>query len=124
MTKRCDAPCKDNRLKQWQKRQWCLGEVGADFLWRMEDIFDLYAEPDDPLHPVVCLDECPYQLLDDVIAPLPPRRGRAARYHYEYTCGGTERPLRPLLSSTWLAARDHLGPSRQTGLRPGDPLPP
>jgi hypothetical protein len=27
----------------------------------MEDILDLCAEPDDPLRPVVCLDECPYQ---------------------------------------------------------------
>jgi hypothetical protein len=50
----------------------------------MEDILDLYAEPDDPLRPVVCLDECPYQLLDDVIAPVPPRPGRSARYDYEY----------------------------------------
>jgi hypothetical protein len=30
------------------------------------------------------LDECPYQLLDDVIAPIPPGPGRAARYDYEY----------------------------------------
>jgi DDE superfamily endonuclease len=56
----------------------------------MEDILDLYAEPDDPLRPVVCLDECPYQLLDDVLAPVPPRPGRAARYDYEYKRGGTE----------------------------------
>ena len=56
----------------------------------MEDILDLYAEPDDPLRPVVCLDECPYQLLGDVLAPVPPRSGRAARYDYEYKRGGTE----------------------------------
>jgi hypothetical protein len=81
---------KKNWLKPWQKRQWCLGEVGADFLWRMEDILDLYAEPDDPLRPLICLDECPYQLLGDVLAPVPPRPGRAARYDYEYKRGGTE----------------------------------
>jgi hypothetical protein len=56
----------------------------------MEDILDLYAEPDDVLRPVVCLDECPYQLLGDVIAPVPPRPGRAARHDYEYKRGGTE----------------------------------
>jgi hypothetical protein len=56
----------------------------------MEDILDLYAEPDDPLRPVVCLDECPYQLLGDVLVPIPPRPGRAARYDYEYKRGGTE----------------------------------
>lgn len=57
----------------------------------MEDILDLYAEPDDPLRPVVCLDECPYQLLDDAIVPIPPLPGRAARHGYESKCGGTER---------------------------------
>jgi hypothetical protein len=56
----------------------------------MEDILDPYAEPDDLLRPVVCLDECPYQLLGDVIAPVPPRPGRAARSDYEYKRGGTE----------------------------------
>jgi transposase len=56
----------------------------------MEDVLDLYAEPDDPLRPVVCLDECPYQLLDNVIVPIPPRPGRAARHDYEYKRGGTE----------------------------------
>lgn len=81
---------KKNRLKPWQKRQWCLGEVGADFLWRMEGVLDLYAEPVDPLCPVICLDECPYQLLGDVLAPVPLRPGRAARYDYEYKRGGTE----------------------------------
>jgi hypothetical protein len=55
----------------------------------MEDILDLYAEPDDPLRPLVCLDECSYQLLDDVLVPIPPRPGRAARYDYEYQRGGT-----------------------------------
>jgi hypothetical protein len=55
----------------------------------MEDVLDLYAEPDDPLRPVVCLDECPYHLLDDVIAPVPTRPGRAKRYDYEYKRGGT-----------------------------------
>ncbi len=34
-------------------------------------------------------DECPYQLLDDVIAPIPPRPGRAKRYDDEYKRGGT-----------------------------------
>jgi hypothetical protein len=36
--------------------------VSAEFVWRMEDILDLYAELYDPLYPVVCFDESPYQL--------------------------------------------------------------
>jgi hypothetical protein len=42
------------------------------------------------LRMTVCLDECPYQLLGDVLAPVPPRPGRTARYDYEYKRGGTE----------------------------------
>lgn len=50
----------------------------------MEDILDLYAEPFDPLYPVVCVDELPYQLLGDCIEPLPREPGRACREDYTY----------------------------------------
>ncbi len=56
----------------------------------MEDILDLFAEPEDPLRPLICLDECPYQLFGDVIMPIPPRTGRAACHDYENKRGGTE----------------------------------
>jgi hypothetical protein len=55
----------------------------------MEDVLDLYAEPADPARPVVCLDECPVQLLDDVRPPLPPAPGRPRRRDYEYRRCGT-----------------------------------
>jgi transposase len=50
----------------------------------MEDVLELYAEPYDPRRPVVCFDERPYQLLEEVRAPLPAVRGRPRRYDYEY----------------------------------------
>jgi len=43
----------------------------AAFVWRMEEILDLYEEPYDPKRPVVCFDERPCQLLADVRDPLP-----------------------------------------------------
>jgi hypothetical protein len=55
----------------------------------MEDVLDLYAEPHDPAHPVVCLDECPVQLLDDVQPPLPAAPKRPRRRDYEYRRCGT-----------------------------------
>lgn len=63
-----------------QKKQWCIGQVTADFVWRMEDVLDLYAEPYDPRRPVVCFDQRPYQLLGDKqdlvpVKPGQPRRG-------------------------------------------------
>ena len=55
----------------------------------MEDVLDLYAEPFQPLRPVVCFDERPVQLLSDKREPLPLQPGRAKRYDYEYKREGT-----------------------------------
>lgn len=55
----------------------------------MEDLLDLYAEPYDPAHPLVCLDELPIQLLADTRDPLPARPGTPAREDYEYERRGT-----------------------------------
>jgi hypothetical protein len=55
----------------------------------MEDVLDLYAEPDDPRRPRVCFDECPYQLISDVRERVPLQPGRPERYDYEYKREGT-----------------------------------
>jgi hypothetical protein len=54
--------------------------VGGEFVARMEDVLDLYAEPADPKRPVVGVDECPYQLSEEVRQPLPCRPGQPERY--------------------------------------------
>jgi hypothetical protein len=63
--------------------------VTADFLWRMEHILDLYAEPYDPERPVLCFDEMPYQWLDNVYEPWPAAPGQVRREDYEYVRKGT-----------------------------------
>jgi transposase len=55
----------------------------------MEDVLDLYAEPEDPTQPVVCFDEKVVQLLAETRPPEPPRPGQVARYDYEYARCGT-----------------------------------
>lgn len=55
----------------------------------MEDILDLYARPYDPLRPVVCFDESPYQLVEEVRQPLSTQPGKPQRYDYEYRRMGT-----------------------------------
>jgi transposase len=55
----------------------------------MEDVLDLYAEPYDPLRPVVCFDERPVQLVDETRVPIPPAPGRRERFDYEYRRCGT-----------------------------------
>ncbi len=71
------------------KKQWCIPEVGAEFVWRMEDVLELYEEPYDPRRPTVCFDELPYQMVAEKRTPLPAKPGRPQRYDYEYERKGT-----------------------------------
>jgi transposase len=34
----------ENKLKPWRKDMWCIPQVDADYVARMEDVLDLYAE--------------------------------------------------------------------------------
>lgn len=60
----------------------------AAFVWRMEQILDLYEEPYDPSRPVVCFDERPCQLVGEVRDPLPTKLGAIERFDSEYERGG------------------------------------
>ena len=66
------------------KKQWCIPEVGAEFVWRMEDVLDLYEEPYDPNKPLICFDEMPYQMVAEKRTPFPTKPDQPARYDYEY----------------------------------------
>ncbi|HUF68983.1 MAG TPA: IS630 family transposase [Longimicrobiales bacterium] len=80
---------KKNDIKPWQKKHWCIPNVSWDFVCRMEDVLDLYQEPYDPLRPVVCFDEVPYQLIGETRTPVPAASGRRQRVDYEYRRCGT-----------------------------------
>jgi DDE superfamily endonuclease len=71
------------------KEQWCIPEASAEFVARMEDLLDLYEEPEDPMWPRVCFDERPCQLLSESRAPLPMLPGHPARFDYEDIRHGT-----------------------------------
>ncbi len=55
----------------------------------MEDVLDLYGEPYDPQHPVVCFDETSKQLVAEKRSPIPAKAGRRERFDYEYKRNGT-----------------------------------
>jgi len=74
--------------KPWQKQQWCIPQGGAEFVWRMEDVRDLYAQPYDPLRPVVVFDETNKQRIQEVPIPWPPQAGQPQPYDSEYTRNG------------------------------------
>jgi DDE superfamily endonuclease len=63
-------------------------EKSARFVWRMEEVLDLYEEPYDEERPVVCFDERPCQLLADLREPLGLRAGRPGRRDHEYARRG------------------------------------
>lgn len=69
-------------------QEWCIPEVSAEFVAPMEDLLDLYAEPYDPVRPVICFDESPKQLIGEVREPIPPQPGAPARQDTEYKRNG------------------------------------
>ena len=79
----------ENDLKPWRKDMWCIPQVDAEYVARMEDVLDLYAELPDPNRPVVCFDESPTQLIGEVRTPTPAKPGQLERYDCEYRRNGT-----------------------------------
>jgi transposase len=79
----------ENDLKPWRKDMWCIPQVDGEYVARMEDVLDLYAEAPDPKRPVVCFDESPIQLIGEVRQPIPARPGQIERYDCEYRRNGT-----------------------------------
>ncbi len=75
---------KKNELQPHLKTQWCIGELTPLFIWRMEQILDLYGQPYDPKRPLWCFDERPCQLLGDILVPIPMKPGKKWRYDHHY----------------------------------------
>ena len=81
---------KKNALKPWLTERWCIPpQASGEFVWRMEDVLDVYTRPYDPMRPQVCMDEVSKQLLADPRPVRPARPGRGKRVDYEYERRGT-----------------------------------
>ncbi|WP_391483956.1 IS630 family transposase [Aeoliella mucimassa] len=63
-------------------------EANAEFVAHMEDVLDVYSRPYDPCLPVLCMDEQPVQLVEEIKAPLPATRHHPKRVDYEYRRSG------------------------------------
>ncbi len=68
---------------------WCIGQITAEYLARMEDVLDVYHLPYNEKRPVICLDELPFQMLDDKVEPLEMKSGAVKKFDYEYDRRGT-----------------------------------
>lgn len=64
-------------------------EQSGEFVAHREDVLEVYPRPYDPQIPLVCMDEQPVQLLQEVRQPLPVVEGQPERYDYEYERNGT-----------------------------------
>ena len=54
----------------------------------MEDVLEVYRQPYDALHPVVCLDETSKQLIEETRPSLPVRPGDTEKVDHEYRRNG------------------------------------
>jgi hypothetical protein len=64
-------------------------EADGEFVANMEEVLDTYAQPYDPKHPVVCMDEQPIQLLKETRVPIAATKDHPRRVDYEYERAGT-----------------------------------
>lgn len=79
---------KNNDLKPWQRKMWCIGKMTADYVAQMEDVLSLYAQAPNEAYPVVNFDEAGKQLIEHINAPLPMSPGQTAKTDYEYKRSG------------------------------------
>ena len=59
----------ENGLKPWRKDMWCIPRVDGEYVARMEDVLDLYAETPDPERPVVWGPACEFKPADRRTVP-------------------------------------------------------
>lgn len=64
------------------------GAPSAKFVCAMEDVLDVYTQPYDPRHPIVCLDKSSKQRVGEVQEPLPVAPGKPARFDHHYVRNG------------------------------------
>lgn len=69
---------------------WCIPpKANAEFVWRMEDVLEVYKRRYDSRFPVVCMDETSKQLVGESRAPIPAKPGRVKKEDNEYVRNGT-----------------------------------
>lgn len=59
-------------------------EQSSEFVANMERVLDVYQRPYDEDFPVICMDESPKQLIEDVRISVPMKPGQQTKVDYEY----------------------------------------
>jgi hypothetical protein len=72
---------------------WRMGIINGEYLANMEDVLDLYAQPQQEGITRLCFDECPFQLIGQVLMPIPPKPNSTKEEHQEYLRKGVSNVL-------------------------------
>lgn len=70
---------------------WCIPpKQNADFVAKMEEVLEVYSRPFNEKRPVICMDEKPFQLLDEMFMPIPlSEDNHSVKYDCEYVRKGS-----------------------------------
>lgn len=70
---------------------WCIPpKQNAEFIAHMEDVLEVYSRPFDQKRPVICMDEKPFQLLDEYLEPISMGKdNHSEKYDCEYVRKGS-----------------------------------
>jgi hypothetical protein len=68
---------------------WCVATLDEEYIARMEEVLAVYEKPLSEKEPVVCVDEKPVVLHQEVRSPVAIKPGRVARRDSEYERRGT-----------------------------------
>jgi len=77
-------------MTQRKIQYWVIPpNANGEFVAHMENVLETYAKPYDSRFPVLCMDEQPIQLLEDINIPIKATKKHAKRVDYEYKRAGT-----------------------------------
>lgn len=79
----------EHDLKPWQQKSWCVPDLNEEFIKNMEDVLEVYEREQNDEEPLVCIDEKPIQLLDEVRPPSGMSPGKINKVDFEYKRNGT-----------------------------------
>jgi hypothetical protein len=68
---------------------WCIADLDDNYIEHMEEVLEVYEKPLSAEEPVVCVDEKPVTLHDEIRDPIPMKPGSVAKRDSGYERRGT-----------------------------------
>lgn len=88
------------------KKEWCIPpEHNAEFVYKMEDVLEIYKRPYDKDYPVICMDESNKQHEKKKIESIPAKPGQVEKFDTSYEKNGVSNiflSFEPLTGKRWI----------------------